>query len=209
MDIGRIPQQSFIPKQPAGQVFAPQSYSRVNPLTVIALIIFLVSLALAGGVFAWVKMTDNTINTLAAQITQIKESFDQPTINLLSAEASKVSVAKELLKNHDAPSLLFTFLEQETLPTVSFSNLSYNYDGSNATVVLSGLAKGFNSLAAESDALANAPGINNPSFSNFTLDASGNVLFSLSFSLKPSLLYYSSSVAPAPQTNSAAVSPTP
>ena len=195
MDIGKIPQQSFIPRQPAGQVFIPGNRSHVNPLTVAAVIMFIISLALGGSVYAWVKSTDVKINNLATQITQINESFDQNTINLLSGTGNKINAAEGLLKAHNAPSLLLGFLETITLPTVSCSNLTYTFDGTSATVMLSGAAKNFTSLAAQSDTIISAPGVTNPSFSNFGLDPSGDVTFSLSFSLKPALLYYSSAVA--------------
>lgn len=195
MDIGKLSQQSFIPKQPTGQVFTPSGYNHVSPFTIVSVIIFIVSLGVAGGIFLFTTITQNRITTLETQIQQTSESFDQPTIELLSTVGEKIELVKGMLRKHNAPTLLFNFLEQVTLPTVSYNDMTYVYDGAtNPHVTLQGVAESFSSLAAQSDVITAQPNIQYVQFSDFSLDQFGNVTFSLSFYLKPALSLYAATV---------------
>ena len=57
-------------------------------------------------------------------------------------------------------------------------------------VVLRGWAKSFNEVALQSDSFAGEKFIQEPIFSDINLDESGNILFSFSAILDPSLISY-------------------
>ncbi len=57
-------------------------------------------------------------------------------------------------------------------------------------VKISGQAKNYNAIAAQSDILGGNKYMKNPVFSNLNLDTSGNVSFDLFFSVDPTFVKY-------------------
>lgn len=196
MDLGKIPQQTFIPKQSMGSsIIRPnQIGSSANPLTIIGVIVLIISIGLGSALFLWNRLTDQTLADLRKKIADTSESFDQPTIDLLSNEGNRIAALQTLLKKHPAPSLVLGFLERVTLGTVAFESMSYEYNGNQAAVTLKGKAQSFRDLAAQSDFLYNQTDITNVQISDLILDQSGNVSFSLQFTPGTNLTLYSASL---------------
>jgi hypothetical protein len=63
-------------------------------------------------------------------------------------------------------------------------------DGTKVDIKMSGQATGYRAIALQSDLLTTDQVFVDPIFSNLTLDGSGNVLFDLNFSVKPSFVNY-------------------
>ena len=124
-------------------------------------------------------------------------SFEQSKISELQLLGKRLSVAGELLNSHVAVSPIFSMLNGITMHTVRFTKFGYDLGTgpkANVDVKMSGIAVGYRSVALQSDLLAQNKNIINPVFSNLNLDASGNVLFDLEFSVNPDFVNYKKSL---------------
>ena len=187
-------QTSFIPKKAVMDTGRPRAAS-VSVFLIIAIILFIVSFAAAGGVFIYKKILIGQINDMNARLVEAKNSFEPTLIDTANALNSRIEGAKKLLAVHSAVSPVFDFLENDALSTVKFDSFSYqSKDGMAPILSLSGQAKDFTSVALQSDIFGQEKFIKNPVFSDLNPDTSGNVVFKFNASLDPSLVSYQSLV---------------
>lgn len=183
------PQTSFIPKKP---LVGESSSGGVNGIfTLLAVLIFIVSLVAAGGAFAYSKYLDKALADKDASLKKAEGAFDIASIVDLSRLDIRLTQARELLQSHVAPSGVFTFLAATTLERVQFTSLTLEIDeGGSGDIVLSGIADSFSSLALQSDQFSAAKVLRNVVFSGISTDARGRVVFSVSANVDPSVLSY-------------------
>lgn len=182
-------QSSFIPRQPIISQGGPR-LAHVNLISVIAIIIFIITIGLIGAVLIAKTILNRNLVSLDAQIVEAKNSFELSTIGDLKRESIRIRVAEELLANHIAFSKFLELLNQSTFEKVSYENLTYtkNEDGS-IEISLSGLVSDFNTLVLQAGLFKSTPGIINPVFSSFSIDEE-SIGFDLSFNLAPDIILY-------------------
>jgi len=129
---------------------------------------------------------------MSAQLTRAEAAFEPSLISDLESVDRRINDAKDILQNHVATSPIFTALQTMTLQSIRFTKFSYTYnpDTQKIDVKMSGQAKSYNAIAAQSDVFGKNKYINNPVFSNLNLDSKGNVSFDLFFSVDPTFLSY-------------------
>jgi hypothetical protein len=94
-----------------------------------------------------------------------------------------------LLDTHTVASKFFDLLESQTLETVRFSTLTFSLDDDGMPViVMEGIAKSFNALAAQSRAFSEEKNFKRTIFSGITVNANNTVAFVVSFGLDGELL---------------------
>lgn len=185
-------QTSFIPKQPVTSE-APHHASAASLFFLFAFIIFMASLASAGGVFIYSQIIKKNINEGKAQLTLNKNAFDPNTISQITRLNDRINAADSLLKKHKSVSTLFLVLSNSTLKNVRFSD--FNYAGIDDKIVLSmrGQATSYETVALQAKEFTN-PNLKNvfrsPLFGDLTLDTLGNVSFSFTTSIDPLLVDY-------------------
>ena len=119
-----------------------------------------------------------------------KESFEPSLIQDLTRLDDRMRAADHVLSGHIAPSIFFHVLEQLTLQTVSFNNLSFQVtDAQNMTIKMTGQAASVNSIALQADYLSKSGVIANPIFSNINRAGQG-VQFDLAAIVNPNALKY-------------------
>lgn len=184
-------QTSFIPKREFSAVSAGDKFRSVSILSVIAVIMFVLSIALSAGIFAYQKVLVNKVKSINAELVKSKESFDPSFIQEVSNLNRRIDAAKDILGKHISASAIFDLLEKETLASVRFKTFSFAL-GTKGTVSLSmnGEADGFDSVALQSDVFGGDKFIKNPIFNNLNLDERGSVSFQFKASLDPKLLLY-------------------
>jgi hypothetical protein len=178
-------QTSFIPKKPIAENGA--SYTTgISLVTLFAVVIFLISLALAGTVFIYQAYLTKSIAGMKDSFTRSEQAFNPNSVTTYSLLNNRISVATSLIKNHEAVSTLFDLLEQATLKSVRFTNFTFAYiSPQHSTLSMKGqtLGSNYNSVAKQSDVFSQDPFskyIHNPIFSNLNLDQNGNVVFDFS-----------------------------
>lgn len=163
-------------------------------LMLLAVIVLLLSIALAGGAFVYGKFTTLNIEKKAKALENAKASFNPELISELSRLSRKMSVAEELMNQHVSVSDIFAALEDNTLKSIKFDDFNYNYAPDKITISLRGKASGFSSIALQSDLFGKSKVIQKPVFSNLNLDEKGSVNFLFSAEVNPNAILYKDAV---------------
>src|SRR5665213_2449853 len=127
MEIG-VP-TSFIPHD-ATTPSAPRHYDSsgglTDLLTLVALVLFVASVALAAGSFLYEQYLNNESASKHSQIVAAQAAFDPTLIQTLTTLDQRMNAANTLLAAHIAPSAFFAALDEATAETVSFQNLNFD-----------------------------------------------------------------------------------
>ncbi len=173
-------QSSFIPKKPVGA--APHRASSLNILLLLGILIFLASVALAGGSFFYQKNLQQTIDSNNQKLDKFVKDFGSGAEEFVRLD-QKIRTAQTVLENHLAGSLAFRILENITAKNVRFSHFSYSIKGDDKIAFnLKGEARTQNSLAFQSDLFSGGvigvdPVVKNPIFSDIKVDEKLGVVF--------------------------------
>jgi hypothetical protein len=197
-------QTSFIPKKPIIQ--EERIHSRLSIFLLISLIIFFVSLGLAGWVFLKNKLLIQQIVDQQKTVQTNKNGLtkDSVTVESIVALDSRIMLANQLLANHVAISPIFSFLGQRTLTNVRFKSFSVTSVGQDSTGVtsvkieMSGQAKDFNSVASQADEFGKSDYTNiikEPKISGLSLNPDGSVAFIFSASIVTNFISYSKNIS--------------
>ena len=197
---------SFIPKKPLDTGNAYHEPGGLGFLFFIALFIFVASLVAAGGVFAYEGFLKSSIASKDASLTKAEGAFDLKSVQDLIELDSRINNANRLLASHVAPSGIFNFLGQQTLPNVQFTDFKYalQTDGT-ATIVMNGVADTFSNVALQSDQFSASKLLKDVIFSNIKVSNTGTVTFSVAATVDPTLINYGKNLGnmPAPVVQTA------
>jgi hypothetical protein len=198
MDFATQPHTSFIPKSPLASP-TPSSYRKrsVSIILLIAILILVVSCALAGGVFLYGKFLDSSLSSKKAELEKARAAFDPALIAELQRLDKRLEHSKDILTKHAAFSALFDLLGQNTLQNVQYKSMDLKTVGDTVTVTLKGIARSYASVALQSEAFNKTKGIKNPIFSELNLDQNGNIIFTVTSDLDPDVFNYSAVVGSA------------
>lgn len=155
---------------------------------------FLISGALAGGLFAWEYYLQNTISSKSTQLESTQKEISVAVIQKLKQAETRFTKAEELLAEHRALTPFFDFLENNTLRAVSFDSLSYAYENGAHTLKLDGVAKNYESLLYQSRVFRESPAIVDAVFSSLKTNKDGQIGFSATLQLNPAILSYASTL---------------
>lgn len=213
-------QTSFIPKKPITETTVFRRPQTVSIFTLISIIIFIISLASAAGVFLYQRYLVGQIADMNSRLAKAKNAFEPSFVTTVTNLSNRIAAAKKILDAHTVVSPLFDLLAGETLQNVRFDNFSYQLsDAGASTISMSGQAKSFNAVALQSDVFGQDKRLKNPVFSDLNLDQSGNVIFKFTATVDASYLSYrknlsgagaaSDSAGPAALAPAASGQPTP
>ncbi|MDQ5901320.1 MAG: hypothetical protein QG580_35 [Patescibacteria group bacterium] len=186
-------QTSFIPKKTI--VESPKRVrSGGGIINLISFIVFVASLLSAGGAYLYRNSVESDIAEFKRSLQIAKNQFEPSLIEELQVLDKRLNAATTILNKHVAVSPIFVLLQDITLPTVRYSDFTYEIDSSTSLVniEMKGEAKGYNFIALQADLFSDNKFIKNPIFSDFILDQTGNIDFNLSFSVDKSLISYES-----------------
>ncbi len=197
-------QASFIPKKSL-DVSASSSGSPFGLFFLLALLIFIASIAAAAGAFLYQQYLTKAIADKSHSLSLAEGAYDPGVIKDLLRIDDRLTQSKKLLTNHTAISGVFAFLSTQTLEHVSFNKFDYSIDDAKtAKILLQGTADSFATVALQSDQFGGNKLLKNVVFADITIDQTGKVGFTVSANLDPSLISYANSLGA-----SAAVSTTP
>jgi hypothetical protein len=204
-------QTSFIPKKPvtfvggAGTNFVPKQRPRptINIFFNIGLLLFIVSICTAGGVYIWKNMMNSSQENLKQQLVNRQKQFNPDLIEELKRINVKIDLANKIMSNHLALSNVFGIISQMTSERVRFNNLDLSAPGSQGNdikISMGGVGADLSAVAFQSDVLGQLDQyglrkiVKDPILSDPTLETTGLVSFSLSASIDPTTLSYASSL---------------
>lgn len=196
-------QTSFIPKKAIAQGIGRSRPEAVSVALLVSIVIFILTLAAAGGVFAYKKILVGRINDMNAKLSEAKNSFEPASIEKWNRLDRRIQAANKIMAAHGVVSPVFDLLQNDTLATVKFDSLSFDFkSGGAASLSMAGEARNFSAIALQSDILGQEKYIKNPVFSDLNPDQSGNIIFKFSASLDPSLTSYKNNLNLPPPTGS-------
>lgn len=196
---------SFVPRQPVGSG-RPQ-YSGRNYFLIGSIVLLGVMVLLSGAVFAYNRYLTTVRDEKLAALNSAKNSIDTSTVEGFIRLQNRLASAQTVLNDHIGLSQFFNFLEQQSLQTIRYNSLNITVaDDRTATVVMTGTAKTFNSLAAQSSAFAQNTLIKRAIFSSFVINKDNTVDFSLTFGTDKSLTAF---VLPTASTTPVGTTTTP
>lgn len=186
-------QTSFIPKKTV--IDSPKKIrSGGGVVNLIAFIVFIAALVSAGGAYLYRGSVESDIVEFKRSLQIAKNQFEPSLIQELQILDKRLNAASVILDNHVAVSPIFVLLQDITLPTVRYSDFTYEIDPATnlVNIEMKGEAKGYNFIALQADLFSDNKFIKNPIFSDFVLDQGGNIDFNLTFSVDKSLISYES-----------------
>jgi hypothetical protein len=189
-------QTSFIPKKPMTKE-RPVSSRPVNFLSIIAVFIIFTVLIATAGLYFYKGIAAKNIVTMQNNLTLAKNRFEPSKITELQVLDRRLNASSEILGKHIAITPIFEALQAVTMKSVRYTKFSYDFAGGPAdkiNVKMSGVTTGYSNLALQSDLFTQNKNFIDPVFSNLTLSETGNVLFSLEFSVDPLFVDYQAAV---------------
>lgn len=191
-------QSSFIPHD-AGEIksVSPRlgGSGFADLLVLLAIVLLVASIALAGGVFLYKQYLETSTNSKLEQLQRAKAAFEPSLIQQLTRLDDRMHAAATILGNHIAPSVMFSALEQATLATISFKSLNFETsDGEHITIKMDGVAQSVNSIALQAQLFSKNGVVTSPIFSGIARDTDG-VRFSLSALINPTSINYTHSLS--------------
>ena len=187
---------SFVPKQPV-QPSVREPKAGWNILWIVALLMLALSVISAGGVFAYGKYLEGVRDTKIQALDSAKREINASTVEEFIRLRDRFISARGILDNHIVFSGFFDILEERTLQNVRFSSLTFTFDEDGIPEIeMSGEARSFNALAAQSRMLNEERRFKRAIFSDITVNANNTVSFSLSAKLDPSVLAMAQVTAP-------------
>lgn len=198
-------QTSFIPKEAITGSSAPKPKSAnkrsLGLLNIVAIFSLILSILLAGGVYASKAFLEDEINQpcavveggtdqqcgLRESLTKARESLGESVLVRIERLDLRLGVVNRLLRNHIILTALFSeVLEPLTLQTIQYQSFSYR----DNILVLEGTGQSYSDVAVQSRALATEKRIKDFIFYDLDSNSRGQVLFKLRMELDPALLLY-------------------
>ncbi|MEK7610019.1 MAG: hypothetical protein AAB470_02780 [Patescibacteria group bacterium] len=201
-------QTSFIPKKPIVPVggassgynsTTPHSHS-VSIFMSLAVLIFLVSIIAAGGMYFWKSFLLSSQESYKTQLAQREKQFNADLIEELKRQDIKIDLAKDLILNHMAASEIFDIIGRLTIEKVRFSSMDLSTGTDGIKISLKGFGTNLSAVAFQSDVLSKLEEyglrkvVKNPILSDPALDTNGTVSFGLTATVDPASLSYTKSV---------------
>lgn len=183
-------QTSFIPKRPI--VSANPSIRAKHPLNLLSLIgtfIFILALIALGGEFAYKRYMNDKLTAMNQELIEAQASIKDDLTNKFIRLDARLRGAETLLQGHVATSLLFATLQNQTVKSIQFSDLTYQTSPTgDVTVSMKGLANSYNAVALQAGIFSENKYIKNVLFSDMNLDPKGQVLFSFRATIDSELI---------------------
>jgi len=191
-------QSSFIPKGSIVSSNADASPGRKNKekslLAFLSLVIFIISVILAAGVFGYKLYLKYSIDRMGADLNKARATLQSETIRELTRLDNRIVSTKDLISKHRILTPLFEFLETSTSRGVRFRDFRYSMTGQDIELQMRGEARGYAALALQADIFSKSEYFKNSIFSDLNLNERGEVLFSFKTTIDPSLVSYTREV---------------
>lgn len=187
-------QSSFIPKGPAATAPIPgrsgKKTSNTTFLGFVGMVIFIISLLAAAGVFGYTYYLKYRISSLTADLETARQDLQYDTIQELIKLDGRIVSVRELIDSHVVLSPVFEFLESSTVRNVSFTELTYSSQEDKLALNMTGKARGYAALALQADIFNSNEYLKDVTFSDIALNQDGDITFSVGATIDRNMLSY-------------------
>lgn len=179
--------------------------STINLFSLLATVLFIIAIALSGGVYFYQGIVQKQIDNASASLDRAKAAFEPDTINQIVRLDTRIETGKKLLASHISITPFFDLLSSITLKSVRYKDFSFSYAAADKiSVSMKGQATSYAAVALESDLLNTQKRLKNTILTDMTLEPAGTVSFNVSTIIDQGLLAYSPI-----NVGSASIIPTP
>ena len=182
---------SFIPKQPLLKVEGTSKRSEpINVALIAALIVFFVTLSVAGGLMLWKNKVVKTVEAKGVELQDAEKNFNIDDINMYKHLQTSLETAKRLVDNHTIFSVAFDLIEEQTAKNIALTSLGFSQSPQGVSITLEGNAPSYGALYFQVASWKKmTPVVKSVDLSSFTLDEmSGIVGFSTKILIDESYL---------------------
>ncbi len=187
-------QPSFIPKKPLSQVGAKPQRGTINLFSIIATVVFVTVVIIAGGIWGFKMYEDSLLAKKQDELRVTLSTFQQSLADDLTRLDARLSSASGLISQHLYIPDFFAALGNATLKNVRFTSFSFSAaPGQMPTVTMSGQAQSYTAILLQGQEFQkpeNMKYIKNAVISGPSLNPDGSVTFGLTASINPQLLRY-------------------
>lgn len=145
--------------------------------TVVSFTLFVIVLAIWGGIYYFSLQTSKQITELQGQIDNSGVEMKGPKIDRILTFDNRVEAVSKNIETQVDTSSILTDLESLIIPSVRLT--SYQYDHENGNVVMEGVTSDFKYLAQQIISLKNNERYANIHVEKMTNSESGDILFTL------------------------------
>lgn len=193
-------QTSFIPKRPIGssQSSGNDTIRSTNIFSVVATIVFIVTILVSVGLFFYKNILTNQIAQADKSIVAARADFEPEKIQELIDANARIASVKNLLENHIVVSKVLVLMQDLTVRKMRFTELDYVNKNNDPTINITGEVQTYNALAEQQNVFLNNEFMKEPVFSDFNLGDNGYLLVKFSSRLDPSLVSYKKMVESIP-----------
>ena len=184
---------SFIPQQPNINVGDARRREVINFPLVLSLVIFFVTLAVAGGVHFYREQVVARVHAHELALEEAEKLLNIDEIEQYKRIETRLSIAKSLLADHNVFTGILNHLEESTAKNVGLTSLSYTREKEGVVLTLAGQAPSYEATYFQSDVWRSMkPLVTNVTISGVTLsEDTGVVSFRARITLSQELLKYS------------------
>lgn len=185
-------QATFMPRQSSvtGDAYV-RPKGPPNFLMLIGVIIFVLTLAIFGGLYFYQGYLNESNASKKAEVQDAINNFEPELTKELTLLKARVDAGKSLLSNHSAVSTLFSLIGVNTAQTVRFSSLKVDVaPDKKVSLQMQGEARSYNAIAFQSDVFSRVEYIKMPVFSNLVLDETGIITFNFASQIDPAAISY-------------------
>jgi hypothetical protein len=179
-------------------VSAPQGGSApINLFSLIGIVVFVLALALSGGVFFYKDLIEKNIASSKATLERARDAFEPELIKKIILLDSRIEASKTLLNSHVSVSELFNALSSVTLKSIRFRDFSFSYLAKDkVSISMKGQAQSFAGVALQSDLFNQQKYLKDTLIGDLSLEPTGTIGFTVTSTIDPSLVSYSESLKP-------------
>lgn len=192
-------QNTFVPKRPiipTDSGFRPKSHKSF--FMIIAVGLFVIAILFFGGLFGYKIFLTKQNDAKKAEIEEAIKKFDPELTKNLTLLRTRLDTAKQLLSSHEAFTVFLSILQQNTVQTVRFSDLSYTSGTDNKiSISMKGEANSYAVVAFQSDTFGTNENLKAVTISDLALNDKGAVTFNVKAEIYPESVAYSLTVDPA------------
>ena len=187
-------QTSFIPKKPIISSPARTSPAISNLFSVLAGIIFVITLITFGFLLVYKNVLKNQIAKADQDINSARAAFQLEKIQELIDANARIIAVKGLLEKHVVVSPFLLLLQTLTIQTVRLNDLTYSNKNNSPSVFINLQSKTYNSLANQSDAFSKNQYFKTNNFSDFNLGPNGSIQVKFFANLDSKLTSYKNAI---------------
>lgn len=193
-------QSSFIPK---GPIATSSSIARVQTgqksiLGFIATIIFVMAIIAAALVFGYNKYLSYQIGQMGSDLEAARANIEPEAIQELVRLDGRINSTNALLSKHTTLTPLLELLEDYTVSSLRFTSFTLLPTDDGLRLSMEGEARNYSTIAQQEEVFSSRTLLKDQNFSELALDDVGNVTFTFTAIIDPSLISYQRSIESSP-----------